>query len=266
METRVCALRSGSSGNAIFLESGKTALLVDAGVNGRTVESALADLCFDPRLISGILVTHEHRDHIAGVGVLSRRYKIPIHVNLQTYLAMHDQIGKVDPALIRIIESGKSFELGDVSFTCFETSHDCDNPVGYRISTSAGDVTICTDTGKVTEEMLVSAAGSKVVFIEANYDDDMLSNGPYPYFLKKRISGDKGHLSNTACASAIISLAQKGSSSFVLSHLSRDNNMPSIALQTIRNSLAEHSNYLAEAVRISVAHRYATSDSIVLSR
>jgi phosphoribosyl 1,2-cyclic phosphodiesterase len=114
--------------------------------------------------------------------------------------------------------------------------------------------------------MLIAAAGSKVVFIEANYDEDMLSSGPYPYFLKKRISSDKGHLSNSDCARAIISLAQNGSCNFVLSHLSRDNNMPYIALQTIRNSLNEHSGMLSEAIQLSVAHRYATSDPIILSR
>lgn len=266
MITRVCALRSGSSGNSIFLESGKTSVLVDAGINGRTVEKALSDLCFDPKAINGILITHEHRDHIAGVGVLSRRYKIPIYVNLQTYMAMHDQIGKIDPELINIIEPDKNCEIGDISFRCFATSHDCDNPVGYRISTSAGDVAICTDTGRVSEEMLIAASGSRVIFIEANYDEDMLLTGPYPYFLKKRISGEKGHLSNDDSARAIISLAETGSEQFVLSHLSQDNNMPYLALQTIRNLMSEYNNSLLDTVGLSVAKRYMTSVPIIFDR
>lgn len=266
METRVCALRSGSSGNAIFVESGHTAILVDAGVNGKTIERALADLDVCPRRIQAMLITHEHRDHIAGAGVLARRYGIPIHVNLETYQAMQGLIGKVDPSLIHIIEPDRSYSIGDICFSGFDTSHDSGHPLGYRIQTSCGDVTVCTDTGVATPEMIQAAAGSKLVFIEANYDDDMLDTGPYPYFLKKRIKGSRGHLSNADCACVVASLLNHGTRHFVLSHLSRDNNLPELALQTIRQSLSMLGADAVTDTWLTVAKRYATSEPISLSQ
>src|SRR5690554_372761 len=124
MAARICALRSGSSGNAVFVESGDTAVLVDAGINGITVERALCDLDFDPRCLSGMLITHEHSDHIAGVGVLARRYQLPVYVNMETYAAMHDYIGKINPDLINIIVPEKEYTIGDLAFSCFDISHD----------------------------------------------------------------------------------------------------------------------------------------------
>ncbi len=265
MSARICALRSGSSGNAVFVESGSTALLVDAGINGKTVARALSDLDFDPCKLSGMLITHEHSDHIAGVGVLARRYKLPIYVNMETYLAMHDQIGKIDADLINIIMPGQEYVLGDLAFSCFDISHDTVRPVGYRIKTKSGDVSVCTDTGIVSDELLSRLEGSRALFIEANYDDDMLQTGSYPFFLKRRISGERGHLSNSDSAEVIRRLIRAGTENFVLSHLSKDNNMPELASLTVRQHLLEDGiSYDKDAV-ISIAARYNTSMPIRLA-
>lgn len=264
MSARVCALRSGSSGNAIFVECGKTALLIDAGINGKTAAKALCDLAFDPCQLSGMLITHEHSDHIAGVGVLARRYRLPIYVNMETYSAMHDQIGRVEPDLINIIVPGQEYVLGDIAFNCFDISHDTVRPVGYRIKTAAGDISVCTDTGTVSEELLTELEGSRAVFIEANYDEDMLATGSYPFFLKRRISGVRGHLSNNDSAEVIRKLIRTGTQQFVLSHLSKDNNMPELASLTVRQHLQQDGiSYDNDAI-ISVAARYSTSKPIHL--
>lgn len=265
MLARICALRSGSSGNAVFIESGSTALLVDAGINGKTVAKALSDLDFDPRDLNGILITHEHSDHIAGVGVLARRYHLPIFVNMETYMAMYDQIGKIDENLVNIIDPGKDYAIGDLAFRCFDISHDTVRPVGYRVKTAAGDVSVCTDTGFVSSQLMAELAGSKAVFIESNYDDDMLQTGGYPYFLKRRISGERGHLSNSDSAEVIRRLIRAGSEYFVLSHLSKDNNIPELASLTVRQHLQEDGISYDKDAAISVAARYSTSVPIQLT-
>ena len=265
MPARICALRSGSSGNAVFVESGNTSLLVDAGINGKTVAQALNDLDFDPCRLSGMLITHEHSDHIAGVGVLARRYMLPIYVNMETYLAMHDLIGKIDTDLVNIVVPGQEYVIGDLSFSCFDISHDTVRPVGYRIRTDAGDISVCTDTGVVSDQLLSHLEGSRALFIEANYDDDMLQTGSYPYFLKRRISGERGHLSNSDSAEVIRRLIRAGSEYFVLSHLSKDNNMPELAALTVRQHLiGDGISYDKDAV-ISIAARYNTSRPICLA-
>ncbi|MDD3504299.1 MAG: MBL fold metallo-hydrolase [Eubacteriales bacterium] len=264
MATRVCALRSGSSGNAVFVENGSTSILIDAGVNGITIERALHDLEYDPRDLSAVLITHEHSDHIAGVGVLARRYKLPIYVNMETYAAMYDQIGKVDPDLINIVVPEQEYAFGDLAFTSFDISHDTVRPVGYRIRTDHGDVAVCTDTGEISSGLLDNLKGCRAVFIEANYDEDMLEQGAYPYFLKKRISGNRGHLSNRDSAEAIRHLINAGTEKFVLSHLSKDNNIPELAALTVKHYLRETGISYDHDAQISIASRYSTSCPLVL--
>lgn len=264
IRTRSCALRSGSSGNAIYIESGSTSLLVDAGVNARTVELALRDIETTPSALSGLLITHEHSDHVAGVGVLMRRYKLPLYVNAPTLKGMRRTLGAVDESLIHIITTEESFTVGELDVRSFHTSHDAAESVGYRIESLDGAVSVCTDLGWFEPHQLNALADSRLVYLESNYDPAMLAAGAYPYVLKRRILGQQGHLSNDDCGLAMIELLKSGTDQFVLSHLSKDNNYPELAWLTVRNCLNTVGAKIDRDLRIGIAGRYETSSPIVL--
>ncbi len=259
----VCPLRSGSSGNSLFIGDKKTGFLLDAGTSGKTIATALRSLGRDPVDLAGIVVTHEHIDHIAGVGVLLRKYKLPLYVNQATWQAMAGTVGQVDPALVHIIEQGAEFNLAGFSLTSFATPHDAVASSGYRIRTAAGDISLLTDLGCMTAELIEQAAGSKVVVIEANYDQAMLEAGPYPFALKERVSSPLGHLSNLECAQAVAELLELGTERFILAHLSKENNFPELALLTV----GRHLNLIKakpQDTRIKVARRFAVSEPLWL--
>ncbi|HAL74903.1 MAG TPA: MBL fold metallo-hydrolase, partial [Clostridiales bacterium] len=173
-QVKTCALRSGSSGNSILVSDGSTRLLVDAGVCARTIEQSLQEIGESSAAINGILVTHEHSDHIAGVGVMMRRYKIPVYANKATWQAMHPTLGKIDESLIHILETGRKTVVGNLALTSFSTPHDAVDSVGYRIATAQGDISVFTDVGSLQDHLLEAVAGSRIVYIEANYDHAML--------------------------------------------------------------------------------------------
>ena len=259
---KTCALRSGSSGNSIFVGSQSTRLLIDAGICARSIEQSLQGIDEEAAGLDGILVTHEHSDHIAGVGVMMRRYKLPVFANLATWQAMRPSIGKIDERLVRVIETGQRNQIGDLVFSSFSTPHDAASPVGYRIELPGGDVSVITDIGSWQEPVLTSVAGSRIVYIEANYDHAMLMGGAYPALLKQRICSDYGHLSNEDCATAVCSLLESGTSQFVLSHLSKDNNYPELALLTVNSRLDIIGARRGRDLGIGVARRYANSEPL----
>lgn len=262
--TKVCALRSGSSGNSLFVTSGSTRLLIDAGVPGRDIERALAAIDEDAHQLDGILVTHEHTDHMSGIGVLMRRYHLPLYVNQATWQAMRPNIGKINETLVHIHPTGSTFEVGDLSVQSFATSHDAADPVAYRLETDRGAVAVFTDTGWPDPRLLESLAGSRLVFVEANYDPAMLAAGHYPQYLKQRIAGQLGHLSNQDSAQAVTALLSTGSTHFVLSHLSKENNYPELAYMTVRNHLLDRGAQIGRDLQMAIARRYDVSDPICL--
>ena len=197
---RFSPLYSGSSGNCSVVSEGSTNVLVDAGMPGKAITDALNDVGIDPRKLSAIVVTHEHSDHIKGIGVMSRRYDIPVYANERTWKAMSPLIGNVGMKNIRTFVTGQNFYLGDIDVDPFPTSHDAAEPVGYVFAAKGVKLVYMTDTGFVPEAMRETAKGADMLFLESNHDVDMLKTGPYPYQLKKRILSDKGHLSNDACA------------------------------------------------------------------
>jgi len=256
---RFCPLYSGSSGNSIFVEAGGTRLLIDAGLNGRTVSDALVSIGEDARAIDGILVTHEHSDHISGVGVLARRYKIPVYANEATWRAMAGSIGEIPLTCVRVFETGRDFFIGETNILPFPTPHDASESVGFTIEKSKRGrglqrLAVMTDIGHVNGRMLDAADRCDYVLIESNHDVDMLIAGPYPYPLKRRILGDNGHLSNENAGKALISLYNRGLRAAVLGHLSRDNNTEFLALETVRSVLRESDIPDAE-FDLSIAHR-----------
>ncbi len=251
---RFCPLYSGSSGNALLVLADGAALLVDAGLPGRVVAEALAAAGVAPEQLSGILVTHEHSDHVKGVGILARRYRLPVYANAGTWRGMLPLIGEIPPAQMRVFETERDFYLGGVNVLPYKTPHDANESVGFVFQSGGSKLSILTDAGHVNERMLDAVSGSGLILIESNHDVEMLKAGRYPFPLKRRILGDEGHLSNDACGAALTALYGRGVRRAVLGHLSRENNFESLALETVRAALRA-SDVPDEAFALSVAHR-----------
>lgn len=234
---RACTLFSGSSGNSIYIEGSRSSLLVDAGVSCKRLEHAMHEREIDPASLQGILVTHEHSDHIAGLSVLARRYRIPVYMSELTFRAAENKLAFSEKMDIRFIKADERFELGEMAVKPFRTPHDAAESLGFRIDTGQAVFSVASDIGRWTESIAEAVSGSDLVFIESNYDPDMLWTGPYPWPLKKRIDSDQGHLSNAACGSAMTRLLEEGTRRFVLIHLSEENNMPNLAYQSAEDSL-----------------------------
>ena len=256
MDMYFCPLYSGSSGNALFCQYGGTRLLIDAGKSGKTIEDALASIGADIRTISGVLITHEHSDHIAGAGVLARKYHLPLYATRETWWAMKDKIGKIPPDTMREIEAGKDFWLGDLGVVPFSIPHDAADPVGYRLYGGSVSVSTATDLGVFSEDVYANVAGSTLVLLESNHDPDMLRTNPkYSAALKARILGDHGHLSNEACSAALLRLISAGTRDVILGHLSGENNTPTLARRVSTDTLEREGIRTGEDVRLQIALR-----------
>ena len=249
---KLCTLFSGSSGNATFVGTDRVKLLVDAGRTAKDIERELSAIGEDPRELDAVLVTHEHIDHIYGVGVLARRYGLKVAANERTWNAMADKVGKIDDAQrVVLSKNGGStaeseFTLGDLDIQAFPVPHDAAATVGYSFIGKRGKVTVATDTAYVSDELRRQCTGSAAVLIESNHDIEMLKHGPYPQYLIARIASKHGHMSNVDCAAFFAELAQSGTRAFILGHLSKDNNLPELALSTAADSLARAGVRLVE--------------------
>ena len=234
MQVRVFA--SGSAGNCLLVSDGDAHLLIDAGISMRRIQQSLSLCSLAWQDITGVLITHEHSDHISGLGMLVRRHALPVY-------APHTVASRLLGALpslqeqLRVVPVGVPFPVGALSVTAFHTPHDTDESVGYRIEGSAV-YAHATDTGSVTEELLAGLTGADTVLIEANHDLAMLRDGPYPFYLKKRILSARGHLSNADCAALARRLAESGTRRVILGHLSRTNNRPELATAAVAAALA----------------------------
>jgi len=269
---KLCSLFSGSSGNAVFVEGAGTRWLVDAGLPLRTIERALASIGQRAADLTGVLLTHEHSDHVRGVGVLMRRHRIPVYANAGTWAAVlaSPSLGRLDPDLVRVLPTGAILSVagplrldspsGDMVIRSFPTPHDAREPVGYRFSSEGRSAAVVTDIGRAEPALLEEVAGCDAVLIESNHDVEMLRTGPYPWPLKKRILGHRGHLSNLDCGSAVCTLLDRGTRCFLLGHLSHENNDPELAYETVRDALMRHGAEPGVDVRLAVALRDRPSD------
>lgn len=227
----LCALYSGSTGNSYFIGSKTAGVLVDIGRSARQTTNILKRCAVDPLAVSGILITHEHSDHISGLRVFASKYRIPVFASAGTLTAL-ESMGVLDGSFPAYTIDG-TLQLGAMQVSTFRTPHDCAESMGYRVRTADDRVvTVATDLGYVTPEIEASLMGADLTVIESNHDIGMLRTGPYPYALKRRILSDCGHLSNTACAELLPTLFENGTKRFMLAHLSRENNTPDIARQT----------------------------------
>ncbi|MBR2133870.1 MAG: MBL fold metallo-hydrolase [Eubacterium sp.] len=235
---KACQLFSGSSGNSILISSKGHNFLVDIGVSAKRCEQALSDLGVDPDSIDAVFVTHEHSDHSQGLRVFCSRHKTPLFAPELCLEAMLES-GLINDK-VRFEKLDYAMELSGIEIKAFHQSHDSEDCVGYRFELpDSRSISVCTDTGYVTDNARQVLLGTDMIFLESNHEISMVEIGPYPYPLKKRILGDRGHLSNFACGEFIKELSKSGTTRFVLSHLSRENNTPDIAKQSALSSLAE---------------------------
>lgn len=232
---QITVFASGSTGNCSLVSSGGENMLIDAGISLRRIASGMRDVEADPGSLGGVLVTHEHSDHIAGLAMLSKRHRVPIYATRTTANKLRGMLPDTD-GLITEIRAGESFEVGNFIVTAFQTPHDSADSVGYRIENGAV-LGFATDTGCITDEMLGGLDGADTAVIEANHDEEMLRYGAYPVYLKRRILSDTGHLSNDNCGVLARTLADGGTKRIILAHLSRENNRPSIAFGAVSKAL-----------------------------
>ncbi|MBR2079839.1 MAG: MBL fold metallo-hydrolase, partial [Clostridia bacterium] len=234
---RFCSLFSSSSGNSTFISSASTSILVDAGVSAKRMVKALTDREIDPKTIGGIFITHEHIDHVNAVRILATNNGIPVYATEGTLEALEES-GVLNGKFPVNVMPEEGIEVGDLFIKSFKTPHDSRESCGYTITLPDGQkAAIATDIGHMTEEIMQNLKGSALVMLESNHDEGMLRNGPYPYYLKRRILSDVGHLSNNACAEAVTELLKSGTVRFFLGHLSRDNNFPALAYETSASAL-----------------------------
>ena len=232
----VCTLASGSSGNCLLVRAGRTSLLVDAGISCRRIVNALKALGVEPGSLSGVLVTHEHSDHIAGLATLTKQFRLPVYASRGTGWELCRRIAFVEE-LLRPVEPGARFQVGELEAESFPTPHDAAQSVGYVLSDGEKRAAVATDLGYVTPEAERAARGADLLVCEANHDVEWLRSGPYPYALKARILGDRGHLSNEAGAELAWAAVEGGARTVVLAHLSHENNTPARALEVVGDSL-----------------------------
>ncbi len=256
MNMYFCPLFSGSSGNSLYCQYGRTRLLIDAGKSGKTIEDALATIGADIRTVSGVLITHEHSDHINGIGVLARKYGLPLYATKDTWLAMEGKVGKIPAGLRHEIAAGQDFYLGEIGVSPFSIPHDAADPVGFRLWGGNLSVSTATDLGWFSREVCDRVAGSTLVLLESNHDPDMLKANPhYSAALKQRILGKKGHLSNESCAEALLQLIHAGTADVILGHLSGENNTPILARNVTAKALEREGIRPGDDVRVEVALR-----------
>ena len=231
----VCILASGSKGNAIFISSGDTSLLIDAGLSGIEIERRLKSRGLDPKNLDGILVSHEHSDHIQGVGVLSRRYKLPVYINSKTRKAAVSQLGNLYD--FKKFECGSIFTINDLSIHPFSISHDAKDPCGFTVNQNGTKIGIATDLGIATSMVKEHLKRCTLLILEANHDEKMLINGPYPWPVKQRVKSRIGHLSNTESKHLLNEIQHDGLKHVMLAHLSETNNTPQKAVNEVGQAL-----------------------------
>ena len=234
------SLSSGSCGNSHYVETGKTKILVDAGISGKKIIENLNEHEKNLKDLNAILVTHEHTDHIQSVGVISRKYDVPIYTTEKTWEEIKNHIGNIKEKNIIILDKNKKIAIGDIEIDSFQTVHDAVDSVGYTLNNGKKKISIVTDLGVVTQEVFEKIKGSDIAIIESNYDDEMLSFCSYSPSLKKRIRSEVGHLSNNEAAYLAIALVKTGTSKILLGHLSKESNLPQLAFQTVGTILTSH--------------------------
>jgi phosphoribosyl 1,2-cyclic phosphodiesterase len=254
--TKVCVLASGSKGNAIYVSNEKSALLVDAGLSAIEIERRLRSRGINPCALDAIVVSHEHTDHVQSVGVLSRRFRLPVYINEPTLSAAGARLGSLHE--IRRFHRGIAFHIGRLSIHPFAVCHDAADPVGFTIEDGGAKIGIATDLGVATRLVSHHLKGCCLMVLEANHDPKMLEQGPYPWELKQRIRGRLGHLSNEASRDLLSGVFSPQLEHVVVAHMSETNNRPDRALACLQEAVD------CDAIRFTLAEQHAAGDMITL--
>ena len=260
---KFCSLYSGSSGNSLYLEIPNTKILIDAGESCKKITDALASINVDIKEIDAILITHEHSDHIKGVGTISKKYNIPVYANSLTWKSTPMQHQNIGIENQKIFDNNKSFTFRNLSIHPFSIPHDASDPCGFNIHYQNCKISVATDIGHLTNDIIGNLESSSFILLESNYDPDILKCSSYPYRLKERIAGPYGHLSNISAGKVISHLLNTGLKRVMLGHLSEENNFPELAYKTVVNEIIEsNNNFDLSSLTISVANRYKPSSII----
>lgn len=248
---KLTSIASSSEGNSIFVGTDQTKLLVDCGISAKRMETALDELDLSVPDFQGILITHEHTDHIKGLGVISRRYGLPVFATSKTIDAIfqYKNLGKVNHQLFQPIEKDRPFRIGDIQIEASSVWHDAADPVCYSFQAGGVKASIATDLGDYDEYLVDKIQNPDILFVEANHDVNMLQVGNYPYYLKRRILGSHGHLSNERCAQLIDDVAGPNTCKVYLGHLSKENNYEKLAYETVKVSLHNHTGLPLEVAK-----------------
>ena len=264
---RLCSIASGSSGNCIYVGSDNTHLLVDAGISKKRIEEGLKELDVKGEELSGILVTHEHADHIQGLGVFSRKYGVPIYATPGTLKGIQSckQLGKMPEGLYKEITVDTDFMIGDIDVHSFAISHDANQPSAYRFECGEKKVAVATDLGKYDQYIVENLKNLNAILLESNHDLHMLEVGPYPYYLKQRVMGDRGHLSNELSGRLLSDILHNDLKKVFLGHLSKENNFAELAFETVKLEVTlGKSPFKGEDVPLSVAKRDSISEIVTV--
>ena len=253
-----CSIASGSSGNCTFAGTDHTSLLIDAGISGKRITDGLSGLNRKPQELDGILITHEHIDHIRSIGVLSRKYGLPVYATRGTIRGILgcSQIGKIDCSLFHEIHADQDFSIGDITVSPFRISHDAADPVGFRMKSRDSTFAVATDMGCFDDYIVAKLSGLDGILLESNHDINMLQVGPYPYPLKQRILGERGHLSNEAAGRLLCEILHDEMKYILLGHLSKENNYEALAYATVTTEITMGDNpYKTGDFPVAVASR-----------
>lgn len=262
----LCSIASGSSGNCIYAGTDDCHLLLDAGISGKRIEAGLNEIGLKTSEMDGVLITHEHSDHIKSLGVIARRYGLPMYATQGTidYIKENRSIGEVDSSLFHAVLPEVPFRIGDMTITPISTSHDAADPVAYIMRKEQKSMAVITDLGKYDENIVDRLQGLDVLLLEANHDVHMLEVGVYPYYLKQRILGEKGHLSNELSGQLLGRVLHDRFKKVVLGHLSKENNYPQLAYESVKAEVTLADNpYKGSDFPIEVAKRDEVSELIV---
>ncbi|MDY3873151.1 MAG: MBL fold metallo-hydrolase [Roseburia lenta] len=261
------SVASGSSGNCICLGSDQCHVMIDAGISGKRIEEGMNTYDYTTSDMDGVLITHEHSDHIQGLGVVARKYGLPIYATKGTADAIlqSSSVGKIDPSLFHVIEAGKTFFIGNLEIYPMSISHDAADPVAYLVSDGRHRVGVVTDLGYYDADIVSHMEGLDALLLEANHDIRMLQVGAYPYPLKQRILGERGHLSNETSGQLLGQILHDGMQHILLGHLSKENNYDELAYETVRLEISLGDNpYRGNDFPIEVAKRDRPSSLIRL--
>ncbi len=260
MAISFCTLASGSSGNSAYVGNSNTNILIDAGISGKAIQKEMQKLHIQK--IDAIFVTHEHSDHIKSVGIISRKFDIPIYATKGTWSAIENTIGKIKKENKKIISKQTDCIVGSLFVHSYEIPHDANEPVGYYVTDGKSKISIATDIGHITDTVRSNIIDSDALLIEANHDIDMLKMGSYPYFLKRRILSDVGHLSNESCGNVLTQIFNTKLKYVLLGHLSQQNNFPELAFKTVSNILNTNNIQVGTYLKMNIAPRHECSEII----